>query len=481
VWIDPETNNPDQPDDPSPDRPTTVRPRASWASTAILALLMVGTSWAVASWVSEWLVPPYLILMALLLFPSTGRPPGDPASDGSDLSESSRPSSTVEGPDDLDSPPDGRDSPGSPEEGSEPATSSKPVKARRGKGRAKKVKPAPEPTEATWIQVAPGKFVRVEAADESQGPAGPHSPVGEPVEVPATPQGWLFEGDAASGRSEDQVDDAAPPGASSDTGSEDPTEPTSPIEAPIEEPEAAFDSIEGPEVDLTEEVESATSADFEEESEPGESPEDREETADGLAPEAEESQEIFEATSPDALSEEAVEEEPGVDLEEGFSVEDDSTSWAEDPEHDRPVAGAEAMTEDPDDWEENIEGTDPTETTVDETDFDDAGPSEVEAHEIESLESPDLDTTEPLPNPSGGPSRWPGGLVPRAWTPVGHAPSRSIPRTTPPGRSPRSRRGVRRPSDPRRFSRRGLARPRQNRRTFPPRSPPGGRIGREGA
>ena len=54
---------------------------------AMLALLMAGTSWAVASWVSTWLVLPYLILMALLLSPSTstGSRQGDPASEGSEI------------------------------------------------------------------------------------------------------------------------------------------------------------------------------------------------------------------------------------------------------------------------------------------------------------------------------------------------------------------------------------------------------------
>jgi hypothetical protein len=442
---------------------------------------MAGTSWAVASWVSPWLVLPYLILMALLLFPSTGRPPGEPASGGSDASDPLRSARPAEGLDDPDTLSDGPDSSGLPEEGSEQAASSKPARARRGKGRVKKARPAPEPAEATWVQVAPGKFVRVEAADESKGQAGPHSRVGDPVEVPTTPQRLEeFEEGDPSDRAEGQAEDEAPQGDESDARSEFPTGESSPFEGPIEDAGAAFEPIEGPEGDLTEDVESAASTAFVEEGETAGSSGTFEGTsaADGNAPRAEGSFESPEARTPDIPFEEAVEDRPRVETVEGYPVEDDLSSPLEDPEPDSPGAFADVPPEETDERGATLEGTDPTETPVDETDLDDAGPNEVDPLELESSRDADLSATGPLPRPSSGPSCWPWRLSPGPRTRVGHAPPRSIVRTPPPGRPVRSRRGARRPRDPRRLGRRGLARPRQVDRTFPPRSPPAGRAGR---
>src|SRR3954447_19454477 len=64
--------------DPTPtpsdhsDSPAPARVRA-WAWIAVLVALMVSTSLAVASFVSAWLVPPYLALMGAILFAPTGR------------------------------------------------------------------------------------------------------------------------------------------------------------------------------------------------------------------------------------------------------------------------------------------------------------------------------------------------------------------------------------------------------------------------
>ena len=119
---DQEGTSPDRPEDPSPDRPTTARTRASGLSMAVLALLMAGTSWAVASWVSAWLVPPYLILMAVLLFPSAGRPEGDPGEAESEKSNSLRPAHSGEDLDDPDVPSGGSASAEPSEDGSEQGT-----------------------------------------------------------------------------------------------------------------------------------------------------------------------------------------------------------------------------------------------------------------------------------------------------------------------------------------------------------------------
>jgi hypothetical protein len=428
IDLDQETS-PRIPPDPAPDRPTTARTWGKWASTALLlALLLAGTSWAVASWVSPWLVLPYLILMALLLFPSTGRHQGAPGSEGSgsEALDNSRPARRLEGSDDPDFPSETSDSSGPPEDGSESeqAASSKPLKARRGKGRVKKAKLQPDLiTEATWVQVAPGKFVRVEAADDSTGQAGPHSRVGTPVEPPATPQRLEFEGDEA------------------------PPEEPSPLEGPIEDAGPAFDPVEGPEGDPTGDVKSGSSTDLFEESETAGSPGIIEETSatDGNAPQAEGSLEGLEARSPDVRFE-AVEDLTDVRLE------------------------------DADERGATLEGTDPTETPVDETDLDDAGPVEVALRELEFSRDADLSATETLPEPSIGPSCWPWRLASVAQTRVGHHPPRSIARKSPPGRPLRSRQGARRPPDPRRLERQGLGRPRQIHRTLPPRSPPAGRA-----
>jgi hypothetical protein len=169
-------------------RPATVEPKAGGLSTLGLALLTAGTSWAIAASASIWLVPPYLILMAWLLYPSTGRPSGVLEEADESQSDPLRTARTDEASDRSDVSRQGLASAGSFEEGSVPETSVSPAKARRAKGRPRKVKPAPiEPTEATWLQVAPGQFVRVEAAG-SPDPVGPHgSPVGL-VEVGETPQ-----------------------------------------------------------------------------------------------------------------------------------------------------------------------------------------------------------------------------------------------------------------------------------------------------
>ena len=303
---------------------------------AILALLMVGTSWAVASWVSAWLVLPYLLLMALLLSPSTGRQPGEPASEGSDASDHPRSARPAGGFDDPDSSTDDLDSSGLPEDGSESeqGAESKPARARRGKGRVKKAKAAPEPSEATWVQVAPGKFVRVEAADESTGQAGPHSRVGTPAEVPSTPQPLEFEEGEPFDRTEDQAEDEAPQGSESDAWPEVPLEEVSPLEGPIEDAGPAFDPVEGPEGDPTGAVESGFSTALEE-SETAGSPGTFEGTsaADGNAPQVVGSFESPEARTPDALFKEAVEDLAlVVESVEESEDEDDPSSSLEDPQ-----------------------------------------------------------------------------------------------------------------------------------------------------
>lgn len=458
---------------PSPDRPSSPRTRANWASTGLLALLMAGTSWAVASWAHPWLVLPYLMLMAWLLFPSTsaGRRLGELDSEGSEASENPRSAWPGGDSDDADSPSDGADSSGLEDDGSEsePGGSSKPARARRGKARARKGKPQAEPTEATWVQVAPGKFVRVEAADEASGQAGPHSPVGIPVEVPTAPQPLEFEGGEPTGPAEGRAEVQAPQGAGADASPDATPEGLEPPEGPIEDAEKG---------DPTGDVESGPETSLEA-SETAELPGYFEETsaADGNAPQMEEPSESPEAWTPEAPFEGTVEGRPRLEsVEESEKVGDPST-YFEDPEPALTEALADVPPEDADGRRATLEGTDPTETPVDETDLDDAGPLELAPAESTPSEDADPPGKEALPRPSKGPSCWPWRLRPRAQTRVGQAMPRSTGRPPPPGRIVRSSRGARRPPDPRRLERRGLARPRQVNRPFPPRSPPLGRPG----
>ena len=461
----------------------------------VLALLMAGTSWAVASWVSVWLVPPYLILMALLLSPPAGRPEGEPDELGSESSDSLRPARPVEGVGD-----DETASDGPTEGGSEPGAASGPSKARRGKARAKRARPLPGPTEATWVQVAPGKFVRVEAS-ETSGQAGPHAPVGVPVEVPSTPQPSEFDEANPPGRAEGSpggtdlavgpLEDARP--APSDlVGGGPGGDPIGDVES------GSTTALEGDETAGTPGIAGGTPA------------------ADGNAPQAGDPFEGTEAGWPDAAFE-AVDDRawagpdgegsetgdapdaddlaprqrppewPGLAREPGdegwlegegvVGSEAEGAPPAEDPGPTGTPALADVPPEDADERGRTLEGADPTETPVDETDLDDAGPIEVQPLETGPSADADAPETVAFPGPSGGSTRRPGRLAPEAWTRVG-PPPRSFDRRATPRRPGRSHAKSRRPPDPRRPDRRGLGRSRQVTRTFPPRSPPGQMFGR---
>ena len=130
---------------------------AAW--TGGLVALVLATSWAVAS-VSFWLVPPYLLVMSFVLFA-----PGESVHDVQDPSILVGPHASIEPNEDR--PEDSSDDLENDELGTA-GTAVPPIgsgKTRRAKGRGKRgAKTQPEPsTDATWIQVGPGKFVRVEA------------------------------------------------------------------------------------------------------------------------------------------------------------------------------------------------------------------------------------------------------------------------------------------------------------------------------
>jgi ribonuclease E len=139
----------------------------------VLALLMMATCWVVSSSLSVWLVPPYLILMALILFgPSARSSQGDRGAAGEPESHADLDPASPDRTGWETEPPSGDSDPASPSE-LDNGPLAGPAKARRGKGRKRATRPAVEPTGATWIEVAPGKFVRVELSQTS-AEAGPH-------------------------------------------------------------------------------------------------------------------------------------------------------------------------------------------------------------------------------------------------------------------------------------------------------------------
>ena len=173
--------------------PTTSDPRPptrvpTWVWSGALVVLMVLTSLAVAS-VSVWLVLPYFALMALILFTPAGRGErevGCASGVGgrvrrrrrirrsSGLWPGSKMSlSTVNGASRRPRPSLWSSLP----RRLLPTPSLRAVKTKRGKGRMRKAKAVAESpgATATWIQIGPGKFVRVENPGSPVAAAFPSS------------------------------------------------------------------------------------------------------------------------------------------------------------------------------------------------------------------------------------------------------------------------------------------------------------------
>ena len=136
---------------------------------------MIGTTAAALSWcVSPWLAPPYLLAMGwLLLVPS--RRDDDRANGGCAIAGASDPGSEAGGlaplPDELE---DSDAAAGATTSPPASGLETDPTRPRKGKGRGRgKAKLATDRPAATWIQVAPGKFVRVEAP-AADGVPEPH-------------------------------------------------------------------------------------------------------------------------------------------------------------------------------------------------------------------------------------------------------------------------------------------------------------------
>ena len=138
------------------------------------------TSLAVGATTSPWLVPPYLAAMAwLLIGPAPRRSPEAGAAPGRE---------SIPAPVGQPEPIAAGDAPSADPaalgEGGKPK-----AKSGRGRGRKPKAKTKPEvpagTTAATWVQVAPGKFIRVERPVESVD-----DPTTEPEPETAAPTEW---------------------------------------------------------------------------------------------------------------------------------------------------------------------------------------------------------------------------------------------------------------------------------------------------
>ena len=156
----------------------------------MLVVLILLTSLAVAS-VSVWLVLPYLILMSLILLPTALR--RDDAS--ADLGAGSgagvavaglhEAGSLVAGPPSADPAPSATTADGSGDDRAS-APMPGPVKSRRGKARGRdRTRSIAEPSDAAWVRVGPGKFVRVDSASQAIDGATP-APESEPSPPLAT-------------------------------------------------------------------------------------------------------------------------------------------------------------------------------------------------------------------------------------------------------------------------------------------------------
>ena len=159
----------------------------TWVWSGALVVLMVLTSLAVAS-VSVWLVLPYFALMALILFTPAGRgeremgcaEESEAGSAGGEELADERAEAWVEDESvgrEWGEPAAGTELVVEPAEAAASDSESRAVKTKRGKGRMRKAKAVAESpgATATWIQIGPGKFVRVENPGPTVAAAFPSS------------------------------------------------------------------------------------------------------------------------------------------------------------------------------------------------------------------------------------------------------------------------------------------------------------------
>jgi hypothetical protein len=188
-----------------------VRPFLTWWNLA-LAVLVPGTSLAIAS-VSAWLVVPYLLLIGSLVLSPLGR--GQIGAQArSERQRASTEPYVSSGRLSLARRTDCRDSATEPEgpleldSGEVTVAEASSSRSRRGRGRAR-AKPKPEPlaptnpSRATWVRVGPGKFVRVET------PEIPGDSTVAPPDAPAASALPSPHWDEAASPSETEADDAS--------------------------------------------------------------------------------------------------------------------------------------------------------------------------------------------------------------------------------------------------------------------------------
>ena len=445
------TANPEAPAQSAVLPPRAWAKRASLVKILALVILVAATSWVVASWASGWLVPPYLVVMALLLIPAPGptRRPGQadpagspPATADSDHPEKSddrgeglaaRQNPSVPG---LTLPTGATDPAGVNSESGDPgaatATATAP-KPKRSRARPRKAtKPLAEPVEvveATWVEVGPGKFVRVETPSPTAPVAGPHLAVepapeppvaAEPAPVAVSPAPVTLPEPASSGEMiEPELTSAMAP---ADRLAEVADDAVAPTAVANDAPEAAVARGLAARPDLG--------------LDPGMFAEKWNllaPTADGTAPQvAGQDELVFEAEPPTVAA------DPGLDLSP-----DDDALWPPD-EAVEPSGSA-----DLDAWAEPIvNGVDPTDVPPP---LDDELSAE---WELEAAAEQPADRF------------FPGPRVPRSTR--RSRSGRSAPRGCPDGSARLGRPVV----SSRRLSQRSAGRPRQISRTSPPRSPP---------
>jgi hypothetical protein len=198
---------------------------------------MVLTSLALAVSVSVWLVPPYLGLMAWILLPARDRrgdalrPTGQAVPRPKVAEEIAGGSTGIADAVDVAPADPPVEPPSSAESLADQAEPADPpaLKTKRGRGRGRKAKGVVDPPAGvTWVQVGPGKYVRVETASPTAAPPS-QTPEAEPTAEDREP--------TAPTPAEECPEDQLPPTPGTETAVavEAPLEPTvEPVEPSVE-------------------------------------------------------------------------------------------------------------------------------------------------------------------------------------------------------------------------------------------------------
>ena len=204
-----------------------ANPTATGMRSLGLALMVAATSLAVGASTSYWLVPIYLLAMGWLLGGARAAP------EVSTSSPSEAETAQAAFPNEPNPPPSAEPVTADAESEAPPKPKGRPRgKRSRAGAKAKVVEPGPPPNLATWIQVAPGKFVRVEVPvpllEERSGEAASISDPLAPAEARAVePIAEVSETEAVAVEESGDASEDAPvePTSTSDdpSGSDRPT------------------------------------------------------------------------------------------------------------------------------------------------------------------------------------------------------------------------------------------------------------------